>query len=126
MPGALAYDFGEGLRTGITTAKEDEQDLSKIKIDINRFEAYSKGFLSEVKDTITEEEVETLPLGVWMMTYENAIRFLTDYLNGDVYFAVDENIENHNLIRAKAQLELLKQIEEQEDQMKGVIKKYGF
>ena len=126
MPGALAYDFGEGLRTGITTAKEDEQDFSKIKIDINRFEAYSKGFLSEVKDTITEEEVETLPLGVWMMTYENSIRFLADYLNGDVYFAVDENIENHNLIRAKAQLELLKQIEEQEDQMKGVIKKYGF
>lgn len=62
MPGALAYDFGEGLRTGITTAKEDEQDLSKIKIDINRFEAYTKGFLSELKDTITAEEIETLPL----------------------------------------------------------------
>lgn len=126
MPGALAYDFGEGLRTGITTAKEDEQDLSKIKVDINRFEAYTKGFLSELKDTITKEELEILPLGVWMMTYENAIRFLADYLNGDTYFAVDENIENHNLIRAKAQLELLRQMEEQEDQMKGVIKKYGF
>ena len=62
MPGALAYDFGEGLRTGITTAKEDEQDLDKIKIDINRFEAYTKGFLSELKDTITQEELETLPL----------------------------------------------------------------
>ena len=62
MPGALAYDFGEGLRTGITTAEEDEQDLAKIKIDINRFEAYSKGFLSEVKDTITKEELETLTL----------------------------------------------------------------
>ncbi len=61
-----------------------------------------------------------------MMTYENAIRFLADYLNGDVYFAVDKNIENHNLIRAKAQLELLKQMEEKEDDMKGVIKKYGF
>ena len=126
MPGALAYDFGEGLRTGITTAKEDEQDLSKIKIDINRFEAYTKGFLGELKDTITKEELEILPLGVWMMTYENSIRFLADYLNGDVYFTVDENIENHNLIRAKAQLELLRQIEEQEDEMKGVIKKYGF
>ena len=126
MPGALCYDFGEGLRTGITTAKEDEQDLSKIKIDINRFESYTKGFLSEVKDTITEQELETLPLGVWMMTYENAIRFLADYLNGDVYFNVDKNIENHNLIRAKAQLEILKQLEEQEENMKGVIKKYGF
>ncbi len=126
MPGALAYDFGEGLRTGITTAKEDEQDLSKIVVDINRFESYTKGFLSEVKDTITKEELDILPLGVWMMTYENGIRFLADYLNGDVYFAVDENIENHNLIRAKAQLELLRQLEEKEDEMKGVIKKYGF
>ena len=126
MPGALAYDFGEGLRTGITTAKEDEQDLSKIKIDINRFESYTKGFLNELKDTITKEELEMLPLGVWMMTYENSIRFLADYLNGDVYFGVDENIENHNLIRAKAQLELLRQMEEKEEEMKGVIKKYGF
>lgn len=126
MPGALAYDFGDGLRTGITTAKEDEQDLSKIKVDINRFEAYSKGFLSELKDTITKEELEILPLGVWMMTYECGIRFLADYLNGDTYFAVDENIANHNLIRAKAQFELVRQMEEQEEQMKGVIRKYGF
>ena len=126
MPGALCYDFGEGLRTGITLAKEDEADLSKIKIDLDRFESYSKGFLSEVKNTITKEELNTLPLGVWMMTYENAIRFLADYLNGDIYFNVDKNIENHNLIRAKAQLEILKQLEEQEEKMKGVIKKYGF
>ena len=126
MPGALVYDFGEGLRTGITTAKEDEQHVSKIYADINRFEAFTKGFLSEVKDIITEEEIKLLPLGLWMMTYENAIRFLADYLNGDVYFSVDKDIENHNLIRAKTQMELLKQIEEKEDEMKGVIKKYGF
>lgn len=126
MPGALCYDFGEGLRTGITTAKEDEQDLTKIYADINRFESYTKGFLQEVKEIITKKELETLPLGLWMMTYENSIRFLADYLNGDIYFSVDENIENHNLIRAKAQLELLKQIEEKEDEMKGVIEKYGF
>ena len=126
MPGALVYDFGEGLRTGITTAKEDEQDTSKIYADINRFEAFTKGFLSEVKDIITKEEINLLPLGLWMMTYENAIRFLADYLNGDVYFNVDKDIENHNLVRAKTQMELLKQIEEKEDEMKGVIKKYGF
>ena len=126
MPGALCYDFGEGLRTGITTAKEDEQDLSKIVADINRFESYTKGFLQEVKEIVTREELETLPLGLWMMTYENSIRFLADYLNCDVYFGIDENIENHNLVRTKAQLELLKQIEEKEDEMKGVIEKYGF
>ena len=62
MPGALAYDFGEGLRTGITTAKEDEQDLSKVKIDINRFESYTKGFLDELEGTITKEELEVLPI----------------------------------------------------------------
>ena len=126
MPGALCYDFGEGLRTGITTAKEDEQDLSKIVADINRFESYAKGFLEEVKEIVTKGELETLPLGLWMMTYENSIRFLADYLNGDVYFGIDENIENHNLVRTKAQLELLRQIEEKEDEMKGVIEKYGF
>ncbi len=126
MPGSIVYDFGEGLRTGITTAPEDSQDLSIVSADITRFEAYTKGFLSEVKDIITEEELELLPLGVWMMTYENAIRFLADYLNGDIYFATDENIENHNLVRAKVQLKILKQLEEQENEMKGVIKKYGF
>ena len=126
MPGALCYDFGEGIRTGITTSKEDEQDLSKIYADINRFESYAKGFLDEAKQFITKEELETLTLGLWMMTYENSIRFLADYLNGDVYFGIDENIENHNLVRTKAQLELLRQIEEKEDEMKGVIKKYGF
>ena len=126
MPGALIYDFGHGLRTGITIAKEDEQDLSKVKIDMARFESYTKGFLSEVKDIITKEETNLLPLGVWMMTYEDGIRFLADYLNGDVYFSTDKNIANHNLVRAKVQLELLKQMEENEDKMKGVIDKYGF
>ena len=122
MPGTLAYDFGEGLRTGITTAKEDEEDLSKIKIDINRFEAYTNGFLSELRNIITKEELEVLTLGLWIMTYENSIRFLTDYLNGDIYFTINENIKNHNLIRAKAQLEILRQIEEKEDKMKQVIR----
>lgn len=121
MPGSLVYDFGESLRTGITTAEEDESDLSKVRIDMKRFESYTKGFLNETKDIITKEEIKLLPLGVWMMTYENAIRFLADYLNGDVYFGVDENIKNHNLIRAKVHVELLKQMEEQEDEMIRII-----
>ena len=60
------------------------------------------------------------------MTYENAIRFLADYLNGDTYFSVDKEIKDHNLVRAKVHIELLKQIEENEEKMKGVIKEYGF
>lgn len=125
MPGSLVYDFGEGIRTGITTAPEDEEDLSKIYVDMNRFEAYVKGFLSTIKGTIAKEELELLPLGAWMMTYENSLRFLADYLNGDIYFAVNKEKADHNLIRAKAQIEIVRQIEENEEKMKGMIKQYG-
>lgn len=123
MPGALAYDFGEGLRATISKSKEDEEDLSKIKLELDRFEAFTKGFLKEMKETITKEELNILVTGLWMMTYENGIRFLADYLNGDTYFNVDK--KEHNLIRAKAQFELLKQIELNENEMKEVVKKYG-
>lgn len=125
MPGAIAYDFGEAIRTGIVTSKEDEQDLSKIYVDINRFEAFTKGFLEKTKSILTKEELEMLPLGAWMMTYENSMRFVADYLNGDTYFHVDENIPDHNLVRAKAQIEIIRQMEEKQEEMEGMIKKYG-
>ncbi len=125
MPGSLVYDFGEGIRTGITLAAEDEEDLSKIYVDMNRFEAYVKGFLSTINDAITKQELELLPMGAWMMTYENSLRFLADYLNGDIYFAINKEKEDHNLIRAKAQIEIVRQIEENEEKMKGMIKQYG-
>lgn len=125
MPGSIVYDFGEGIRTGITLAAEDEQDLSKIYVDMERFEAFTKGFLSEMKDTITKEELELLPIGAWMMTYENTTRFLADYLNGDIYFSVNNNIPDHNLVRVKAQLEIVKQMEKNEEKMKGMINQYG-
>ena len=125
MPGSIVYDFGEGIRSGVTTAKEDEQDLSKIHVDMKRFEAFTKGFLEEMKGTITKEELELLPTGAWMMTYENAIRFLADYLNGDTYFAVKEDVADHNLVRTKVQTEIVKQIENNEEVMKGMINKYG-
>lgn len=125
MPGSIVYDFGEGIRTGVTTTPEDEQDLSKIYVDMKRYEAFTKGFLEEMKGTITKEELELLPIGAWMMTYENTIRFMADYLNGDTYFAVNKDIPDHNLIRVKAHVEILKQMEENEDKMKGMIIQYG-
>ena len=125
MPGALAYDFGEGLRTTVSRSKEDEQDLSKINLELDRFEAFTKGFLEQMKGTITKEELGTLTTGLWMMTYENGIRFLADYLNGDTYFHVDKEIKEHNLVRAKAQFELLRQIEANENKMREVVEKYG-
>lgn len=125
MPGSIVYDFGEGIRSGITTAKEDEQDTSKVKVDMDRFEAFTKGFLEKTKNIITKKELEMLPLGAWMMTYENLTRFLADYLNGDIYFSVNPNIEDHNLVRVRAQSEILKQIEQNENKMKGMIEEYG-
>lgn len=123
MPGSVLYDFGEGIRTGVTIAPEDEQDLSKIYVDMERFKAYTEGFLETAGKSITKEEKELLPLGAWMMTYENAIRFLADYLNGDVYFTVHN--EDQNLHRATAQAEILRQMEENEEKMKGMINEYG-
>lgn len=125
MPGSVVYDFGEGIRTGVTVAPEDEQDLSKIHVDMERFKAYTEGFLEMAGQSITKEEKDLLPLGAWMMTYENAIRFLADYLNGDTYFSVDKDIQDHNLVRAKAQTEILRQMEENEENMKGMINEYG-
>lgn len=125
MPGSIVYDFGEGIRTGATTAAEDEQDLSKIYVDMKRFEAFTKGFLSIMKNTITKEELELLPIGAWMMTYENTTRFLADYLNGDIYYAVNKDIPDHNLVRVKAQVEIIRQMEENEEKMKGMINQYG-
>ena len=123
MPGSVVYDFGEGIRTGVTVAPEDEQDLTKIYVDMERFKAYTEGFLETAGQSITKEEKDLLPLGAWMMTYDNAIRFLADYLNGDVYFAVHN--EDQNLHRATAQAEILRQMEENEENMKGMINEYG-
>lgn len=125
MPGALAYDFGEGVRTSISLAEEDEQDVSKVNVDLDRFEAFTKGFLENVKSVITKDEQDTLLLGAWMMTYENALRFVTDYLNGDIYFNVNKDIEDHNLYRAKVQIKILKQFEQNEEKMIKIIRKYG-
>lgn len=125
MPGALAYDFGEGLRMSVSKSKEDEEDLNKINLELERFEAFTKGFLEQTKNIITKEELTTLVTGLWMMTYENGIRFLADYLNGDIYFNVDKRIKEHNLVRAKAQFELLRQIEINENKMREVVEKYG-
>lgn len=124
MPGTLLYDFGEGIRTSISTAREDEEELGKVNIELKRFEAFTKGFLENVEDIITKSEKENLLLGVWMMVYENAVRFITDFLNGDIYFNVKKEIENHNLVRAKVQIELLKQIEKNERKMEEIIEKY--
>ena len=123
MPGLVAFDFGDAIRAGASTAEEDERDLSKVSLDIKLYESFAKGFLFELKGSITKEEVDSLALGAIAMTLECGARFLTDYLDGDKYFRVE--YEEHNLIRAKNQLALGKDMIKQLDDMQIIVKKYS-
>ena len=91
MPGSVLYDFGDSIRFGASTAAEDEQDLSKVSMSLDLFEAYTAGFLSEAGNSLTEEEIRLLPFSAKLMTLECGMRFLTDYLNGDTYFKSTES-----------------------------------
>jgi hypothetical protein len=121
MPGYVHYDFGDAIRTAANTAPEDETDLTKIRMDINLFKAYSEGYLSETGDTLNEVEKEFLAFAPRLITYTIAVRFLTDFIDGDNYFKIHH--EHHNLQRARAQLKLVKSMEEQYEEMKNIIRK---
>lgn len=112
MPGSALYDFGDVLRMGGSSAAEDETDLDKVWFEVSAFEAFARGYLSEMKDALTETEIALLPLSVKLMTYECGIRFLTDYLNGDTYFKIHR--EHHNLDRARNQFKLVADISARE------------
>ena len=102
MPGYLHYDFGDGLRTAVSTAEEDETDLSKITFDLFKLEAYTKGYLESTRTILNDTEKETLSLSVAIMPFIMGVRFLTDYLNNDKYYKI--KYPHHNLDRSKAQL----------------------
>lgn len=120
MPGLTAYDFGDAIRYGANTAAEDEQNLDLVELSLPMYKAYAEGFLGEVKESLTEAEIDSLPVGAKMMTLECMIRFLGDYLNGDVYFKVA--YPDHNLVRAKTQLKLLREMDAHWDEMVSIIK----
>jgi hypothetical protein len=122
MPGLSLYDFGDSIRFGANTAAEDEKDLSKVSLSLPLYEAYVNGYLSSAKDALTDLEKELLPFGAKIMTYECGIRFLTDYLNGDVYFKI--GYPEHNLDRCHTQFALVKDMEDKMEQMKQITKKY--
>jgi len=121
MPGYVHYDFGDAIRTAANTAAEDEKELSKVSMDISLFKAYADGYLSETKDTLNDVEKEYLAFGPRLITYTMAVRFLTDYLDGDNYYKIHH--EHHNLERTKAQLKLVRSMEEQYTEMQEIIKK---
>ncbi len=122
MPGSMLYDFGDSIRFGASTAAEDESELDKVHFDISLFEAYASGFCPEVKDSITEREIELLPYCAYLMTIECGMRFLTDYLSGDTYFAT--KYPDHNLVRARTQIKLASEMEASFDGMLKIVKKY--
>ncbi len=118
MPGLSAYDFGDSIRFGAATAAEDEKDLSKMHLDLHMFEVFTRGFL-EAATSLTDREVEVLPMGAYTMTLEVGLRFLKDYLDGDLYFKTA--YPEHNLVRARTQLKLVADMEDKMGQMNEIV-----
>ena len=119
MPGLAANDFGDSIRFGAATAREDEQDLSKVGMSLQLFEAYARGFLSACGTRLTPLEKETLPIGAMLMTLECGSRFLADYFNGDVYF--HNARPGQNLCRARTHIKMAQDMESKLGQMQKII-----
>lgn len=122
MPGLSINDFGDSIRFGANTAEEDERDLSKVSIDLSLFELYTKGFLEGCNGKLTKKEIELLPVGAKIMTLECGMRFLTDYLEGDIYFNIHR--EKHNLDRCRCQFALVLDMENKWEEMNRIVARY--
>lgn len=122
MPGLVAFDFGDAIRFTANTCAEDEKDVTKVALDFDKYDAFAKGFLGCLADTLTQKEKDTMALGAVTMTVECGMRFLTDYIDGDKYFGVD--YADHNLVRSRTQLALAKDMLAHFDEMNAVVKKY--
>lgn len=118
MPGLAACDFGDSIRFGASTAAEDEPDLDHVHFDLHRYEVFSDGFISAFP-RLTKEELETLPLGAVTITLEQAVRFLGDYLDGDIYYST--SYPGQNLNRARTQIRLAQEMIRSEDKMNECI-----
>ena len=118
MPGLSAHDFGDAIRFGASTAAEDETDLGKVRLNLDYFRAFTRGYL-EACPSLTDTEVKVLAQGAYAMTMECGIRFLTDYLMGDKYFAIDR--EKHNLDRCRTQFKLAEDMERKWEEMESIV-----
>lgn len=121
MPGLSHYDFGDSIRFGASTGAEDEKDLSKVELDLSLFEAFTMGYLEGCAGSLTDLEIEMLPMGAKLMTYECGIRFLADFLDGDVYFKIHR--DGHNLDRARTQFKLVADMEKKWGEMAAIVEK---
>lgn len=122
MPGLVAFDFGDAIRVCASTGEEDEKDLSKVAVDMQKYEAFTRGFVGTLKNDLTDAEKRTMALGAVAMTAECGVRFLTDYLNGDKYFKI--HYPEQNLVRARCHLVLAKNMIEKLDEMQAIVDKY--
>lgn len=123
MPGSPLYDFGDSVRLGGSTALEDERDLSKVSMSLDMFEELTHGYLDAARDFLRPKEIELLAFSCKLLTFECGMRFLTDYLEGDVYFRIHR--ESHNLDRCRTQFKMVSDMEEKMEEMLKIIKKYG-
>lgn len=123
MPGLSVHDFGDSIRFGANTAAEDEPDCSKVSLDLGLYETYVNGFTEGCAGRLTDMELKMLPMGAKMMTYECGIRFLMDYLQGDIYFKIHR--PGQNLDRCRTQFALVADMEKKWQQMQEIVRKYS-
>lgn len=122
MPGISLYDFGDFIRTGANTAAEDERDLTRVHVNLEVFERFTQGYLETAASSLNATEIDNLPVSALIITLENSIRFLTDFLNGDTYYKIHR--EGHNLDRARTQFKLVTELEAKLDEMMVIVNKY--
>lgn len=120
MPSSPLYDYGDSMRIGTNTAKDDEKDLSKVSCDLNLYERYARGYLEACGDILTEEELKLLPYASLIITAEDGIRFLMDHIDGDTYYNI--YYPGQNLDRARTQLKLVEDMEKKLPQIKQILR----
>jgi len=119
MPGLAVTDFGDAIRFGASTAVEDEEDLDKVSLSLELFEAFASGYISN--SNLTDNERFYLRDGAKIITLEQAVRFLIDYINGDTYYRTTR--PDHNLIRCRTQFKLLFEMEKKWDEMGRILER---
>lgn len=125
MHGYLCYDVGDAVRNCANSGNEDEKDPGAVSVDMNIYKSFINGYTNIAKDFITWAEMESLGFGPRLMTYEQAVRFLSDYLYGDKYYDYKTFYPEHNLVRTKAQIQLLKGFEDNYQEMSEYIRSLG-
>jgi len=120
MPGYVAYDFGDSIRTAANTGEEDDSNLDKVGLNRVVYRNFTEGFISEIRNALSPEEIESLPFGSRYMTFIMGIRFLTDYLEGDIYYKISD--PEQNIRRVRSQHKLVSSMEEHFDEMQQVVR----